>query len=120
MSDFACEVFNHHPDGFFIGPSKDGLAVLLTTDETGMAEFLDMMGNGGERHIKIIGHGTNRRPFFRIEVCLAVAGTDTLEDTKAGFIRQRFEGGGNIRQMFLIFAGLLFFCFSFQSISSFF
>lgn len=93
MSDFTREIFDHQPDGFIIRLSKDGLAALLTVDETGVAEFLEVMGNRRKRHIEIVGDGANRRSFFFIQVCLAMAGTDAFKNGEACFIGQRFECG---------------------------
>lgn len=93
LSDFTREIFHHQPDGFIIRLSKDGLASLLTVDETGVPEFLEVMGNRGKRHIEIVGDGANRRSFFLVQVCLALAGTDAIKNGEACFIGQCLECG---------------------------
>jgi len=63
----ASKVFHHHPDGFFHRLSKDRLALPFAADKVGVAELLDVMGDRGQRNIKIAGHIADGWTYFLIQ-----------------------------------------------------
>lgn len=96
----AREVFHHHPDGFFDRLSKNRLTLPFAADKVGVAEFLDVMGNSGQRNIKIAGYVADGWTHFLIQGCLSQSETNMLKDTQARFIGEGLEGGNDTPQIF--------------------
>ena len=82
----ATEVFHHHPDGFFHGLSKNGLALPFAADKVGVAEFFYVMGNRGQGNIKIAGDVADGWSYFPIQGCLSPSETNLFKYAQARFV----------------------------------
>ncbi len=115
LIESAREIFDHHPDGFLFGLSKNCLAAPFTADKTGISQLFDVMGNRGKGDGKIAGHSTDGRmiPLFR---GLAAAMTDPLKDGQTRFIGQGFECRNDLAHVFQFFISFyFFFVFAFKA-----
>ncbi|HPA69703.1 MAG TPA: hypothetical protein PK596_06880 [Bacteroidales bacterium] len=86
-------MFDHHPDGLFVGGSEDGLPPSLTGDEACPPELLDVVGDCGRSHIDGAGHlAHGRSAVYPYPAGATAPFPDLFEYRQPGFIGESLEG----------------------------
>lgn len=82
-----------HP---LIGRAIDPLSLLLTVDESGIPQLFEVVRNGGERQIKMLGDLRDIAPYLRFGqgTIRAASLTDQLEDGQSVLIGEGLEDLG--------------------------